>query len=54
MVEVDVDGVCAVDMEEVVGRVVLRCPRRVVSKFPNKWQFRWGLTQDFAFTDTFS
>ena len=34
-----------VDMEEVEGSLVLRFPRRVVSKFPNKWQFRWGLTQ---------
>ena len=42
------------DMEEVVDSLVLRCPRRVVSKFPNKWQFRWGLQQESAFTDTFT
>ena len=50
VVEVEVEE----DMEEVEGSLALRCLRRVVSKFPNKWQFRWGLTQDFAFTDTFS
>ena len=50
VVEVEVEE----DMEEVEGSLALRCLRRVVSKFPNKWQFRWGLTQDFAFTDNFS
>ena len=49
VVEVEVEE----DMEEVEGSLALRCLRRVVSKFPNKWQFRWGLTQDFAFTDRF-
>ena len=33
------------DMGEVVDSLVLRCPRRAASKFPNKWQFRWGLTR---------
>ena len=33
------------DMGEVVDSLVLRCPRRAASKFPNKWQFRWDLTR---------
>ena len=32
-------------MGEEVGSLVLRCPGRAASKFPNKWQFRWDLTR---------